>query len=201
MSNNWLLLIPLLTALTGLLCARLPFTLLLHPVKPVRFLGFTFQGVLPAARATLASEAGLFISRQFSLDGLEQKINDPSNFEKIRPMIEVHIDEFLRVKLKEQMPMISMFIGDKTIVSLKEVFIKEIGELFPKIIGQFAGNLKNEFNVQAMATEKIAAIDMSQATAAIEKKMARPLRMIAITGFLVGLAVGIIQLLIVLAIA
>ena len=195
MTNYWLLLIPLITALTGLVCARLPFTLLLHPVKPRRILGLNFQGVLPGAHARIAEEAGLLISQQFSLDNLEQKINDPSSFDKLRPLIEVHIDDFLRNKLKEQMPMISMFIGDKTIVSLKEVFIKEIAELFPVIMGQLAGNLKNEFDLRSILTAKIAGIDMQKATTAIETRLSRPLRMVGLTGFFIGLAAGLLQLL------
>lgn len=194
MFNYWLLIIPVLTAVTGLLCARLPFMLLFYPIRPLKFAGFTFQGALPAAQQKYAAEAGTYISSQLPLDALETKINDPANFAKILPMIEIHIDDFLRNKLKEQMPMISMFIGDKTIVSLKEVFIREIGDLFPKIMGQFAGNLKSELNLEKIIGDKIAGIDLVRATSAIEAKIAAPVTRLAWAGFFIGLIIGLLQL-------
>jgi hypothetical protein len=49
---------------------------------------------------------------------------------------------FLRIKLKDEMPMLSMFIGDKTITSLKKFFMQEIEILFPQVMKQFAANLE-----------------------------------------------------------
>ncbi|RYY55183.1 MAG: hypothetical protein EOO09_11495 [Chitinophagaceae bacterium] len=198
MPSNWFLIIPILTALTGLLCARLPVFLLLRPVTPIRFLGIRFQGLLAASQPAIAKMAGGYISREFSLEPLELKIKDPANFEKIKPTIEIHIDDFLRNKLKEQMPMIGMFIGDKTINTMKEVFIREIGEMFPSILGQFAGNLRSEFNLGELAEAKIAAINMEQAVSAIESRISVPVRKLGLTGFLIGLAIGLLQFAIIL---
>ena len=197
MFNYWFLLIPLLTAIAGMICVRLPFLLLFWPMKPFSIFGKKVQGVVPAMQADLATQAGVIASRQLPLDALENKISDPSNFDKIRPMIEVHIDDFLRNKLKEQMPMISMFIGDKTIVSLKTVFINEIADLFPKIMGQFAGNLKSEFDVSRLVSEKVRQLDLPHLKEAFEAKTKRPLRMLAGLGFGIGLLIGLLQLLVI----
>lgn len=194
--NYWLFLIPLLTAITGMICVRLPFTLLFYPLKPVRIFGKSFQGIVPAARVHLAETAAAYVSSQVSFDQLEQKINDPQNFENIRPVIEVHIDDFLRNKLKEQMPMISMFIGDKTIDSLKTVFMKEIADLFPKVIQQFAGNLKSGLDVRAMVLRKVEAMDLQSIAASVTEKMQKPLQTLAIVGFSLGFLMGLVQLLI-----
>jgi hypothetical protein len=35
------------------------------------------------------------------------------------------------------MPVISMFIGDKTIAQLKEVFLEELHQIFPTLLSQF----------------------------------------------------------------
>ena len=51
--------------------------------------------------------------------------------------------------------MISMFIGDKTINTLKTVFMKEIEDLFPQVMQQFAGELKNDLNIEQMVVSKI----------------------------------------------
>ena len=61
---------------------------------------------------------------------LKEKVTDPENLNKLKPEIETHIDSFLREKLKETFPMLSMFIGDKTINQLKSCFFTGIGNPF-----------------------------------------------------------------------
>ena len=131
--NYWLLLIPLLTAATGWLTLQITLLSLFRPFKPRKILGFSLQGILPAKQHQIALKAGQIAAAEFSsFAAIEQKISDPRNMNKIKPLIETHIDDFLRIKLKDQMPMISMFIGDKTINTLKTVFMNEIEELFPR---------------------------------------------------------------------
>ena len=91
---------------------------------------------------------------------MEEKVRDPDNLKKVMPLIEQHVDEFLKVKLKAEIPVIGMFIGDKTILSIKKVFLQEIEILFPEIMNAFAGNLKKEMNVERMITERIESFEM-----------------------------------------
>ena len=84
-----------------------------------------------------------------------------------------------------------MFIGDKTINSLKTVFLQELENLFPKVMGQFAGNLRSELNIEKMVTDKLAAIPDDE----LETKMVSGMagffssfyKLGAITGFISGL--------------
>ena len=197
MFNYWLFLIPLITALTGWLCIRLPFLILFRPARPLRILGFRIQGIIPANQEVIARQAGLFAAARMPFDALEAKINDPENFERVKPVIEVHIDDFLRNKLKEQMPMIAMFIGDKTITQLKTVFIQEIANLFPQVIGQFAGNLKTEFDVGALVARAIRDVDLTDLEQRLKEQAQRPLYLASMAGLLIGLVAGIVQMIII----
>ena len=58
------------------------------------------------------------------------------------------LDDFFRHKLSVKLPMISMFIGDKTIEELKGVFMEELAILFPVLITQFSANLNKEVQQQ-----------------------------------------------------
>lgn len=160
-------------------------------------MGFKWQGVLPAYKKQIADKVGKLAALEFSSLSLEEKISDPQNFENVRPLIETHIDDFLRNKLKEQMPMISMFIGDKTIITLKAIFIQEIETLFPQVMQQFAGNLKGKLNLEQMVSSRIADISPAQIENLIYKNMAKEVRTASLFGALIGLLIGIIQLLIV----
>lgn len=189
MFNYWLLLIPALSTLIGWLSIKIAVKLVFHPQQPKKIFGISFQGILPRNQKLIAAEAGKYAAASFSLDTIEQKIKDPKNFDQVRPLIETHIDDFLRHKLKEQMPMIGMFIGDKTIQSLKTIFIQEIESLFPQVMQQFAGNLKKEINIEALISGKLE----SMSPAVIEKAVSGKFRPALILGGLIGLVMGLIQ--------
>lgn len=135
---------------TGIVC-WLFFRVLVHflfsPLKPVTIGGMKIQGLLPRYRNQLIQETGVWINTQLIPTlKLEEKLTDPGTLEKLMPVIEEHIDDFLRNKLTQEMPMISMFIGDKTINKLKETFLKEISNLLPKLLVSFAVQLQQKMD-------------------------------------------------------
>ena len=122
--NYWLILIPLIYAFIGWFTNWIAIKMLFHPREPKKILGVTFHGIFPKRQKTLATNLGKLISDEFlSFNEIEQKISNPENLKQILPMVDAHIDNFLRRKLPDEMPVISMFIGDKTIAQLKEVFL------------------------------------------------------------------------------
>jgi hypothetical protein len=72
--------------------------------------------------------------------------NDP--FKALQPLINEKLDDFFRHKLSSKLPMISMFIGDKTIEELKAVFMEELALLFPMLITEFSVHLNNDLHAQ-----------------------------------------------------
>jgi hypothetical protein len=72
--------------------------------------------------------------------------NDP--FEAMQPVINDNLDNFFRHKLSAKLPMISMFIGDKTIEELKAVFMEELALLFPLLINEFSAHLNKDLQQQ-----------------------------------------------------
>src|SRR5438477_813782 len=156
---SWsLFLIPLSCALSSWLVVKLISTIIFRPWKPRSIFGFKIQGILPAKQSAIATEAGKFVAEQFfSMKTIEEKVTDPANLQKIMPAIEEQIDDFLRNKLKKEMPFVGMFIGDKTINSLKKVFIKELEILFPNIMRSYASHLISDLNMEQIVTQKIAA--------------------------------------------
>ncbi len=176
------LLVPLVSAFLGWLFCHWGLTALVRQ--------------LVANRVSLANKAGQFAAQR--LEGslnLEEKLADPSLLDNAMPVIEQHIDEFLNVKLKEEMPMISMFIGNKTTDKLKEVFITQLRQLFPTIMGQLAGNLKERFNVQSLVTKGLTDQPATELKANIVKALAQPAARIRMAGLIGGLAIGLINVL------
>jgi len=84
-----------------------------------------------------------------------------------------------------------MFIGDKTINKMKTVFMNEIEELFPKVMQQFAGNMKKELDLGDIVYTKISSFGSDRLEEVLYQAMSKELRMVGIfvgtIGFLIGL--------------
>jgi uncharacterized membrane protein YheB (UPF0754 family) len=157
-------------------------------------IGMFFRRVLPRRKPGLARELGAFAKAEFASFNIEEKISDPSNLIKAMPFVENHVDNFLRHRLKEEMPMVGMFIGDKTIQSMKEIFMKELENLFPEVMKQLAGNMKNELDIEQIVTDKLNALPEGK----LEKMLVKELRILVIAGALTGFLIGLLQIILIL---
>jgi uncharacterized membrane protein YheB (UPF0754 family) len=195
--NYWLFIIPVISAFIGWVTNWVAIKMLFHPRQPRKILGITFHGIFPKRQRQFAEKLGRLVSEEFlSFEDIETKISDPSNLKKIMPMIENHVDDFLKNKLKEQMPFISMFIGSKTINSLKDVFMLEIEALFPQVMKQFASNMKGELDLENIVITKVASFSSDKLEEILYQIMAKEFRFVEIIGAVIGLIIGIVQVLI-----
>jgi len=170
---------------------------LFHKRKQKKILGITFHGIFPKRQQQFAEKLGKLVSAEFlSFADIEQKISDPVNQKKIMPMIEDHIDDFLRHKLGTEMPMISMFIGDKTITTLKASFMKGIELLFPKVMQQYATNLKGELDLEQIVITKVAGFSSDKLEEVLYQIMSKEFRFVEVIGAVIGFIIGLAQVLI-----
>jgi uncharacterized membrane protein YheB (UPF0754 family) len=191
-----LILIPIGSAFSCWLVIKIFFTLLFRPRQPRSILGFHVQGMLPKKQTAIAAQAGKIVAEQFfSMETIEEKIADPSILQKIMPSIEGHIDDFLRNKLKKEMPFIGMFVGDKTIGSVKKVFMTELETLFPNIIRSYASNLIADLNIEQLVSQKIAAASIHEVEVSFKKSYSRELRLAEVISASIGLIIGLIVML------
>ena len=189
----WIL--PIISALIGWFINQLVIYSLFQPHASKRIFGIGFHGIIPKYRMIIADKLGSYVSEKlFSFDELEQKIINPENITKIMPFIEERIDEFLKVKLTKEMPVLSMFIGSKTINSLKKTFMEELTTLFPVIMKNYAGNLKSEFDIKKIIKEKILTIDMRKTEHLFYVTGEKQIRNFKIVGAVSGFLIGSIQL-------
>jgi hypothetical protein len=85
---------------------------------------------------------------QIDLTELIPQLTKKDPFVALKPLINEKLDDFFRHKLSSKLPMISMFIGDKTIEELKEVFMEELALLFPMLISEFSKHLNQDLHTQ-----------------------------------------------------
>lgn len=170
-----------------------------HPYRPKKILGFKWQGFFPKHQPRLAANAGKLVSSElFSFKEIEEKIANPDSFTKIMPQVDQHIDHFLRVKLGKAMPMISMFIGDKTINQLKTIFVEELQQLFPEIMANYMGKLQEDINLEKIVQDKIAAIPAEKIEQIFLHTLGRQINAFKMMGAAAGFIIGLVQVIIIL---
>ena len=111
----------------------------------------------------------------------EEKVD--AQLDKVMPVIDAKLDDFFRHRLTEKLPMISMFIGDKTIQQLKTVFMEELKQMFPTLMQSFTSNLQKDL-LQQLEYQSLEKLKMAAF------KATAPLRKMAI---FIGLIWGIIS--------
>jgi uncharacterized membrane protein YheB (UPF0754 family) len=195
--NFWLFSLPLISAFIGWFTNWIAIKMLFHPKEPKKILGITFHGIFPKRQQQFAEKLGKLVSQELlSFEDIAQKITNAENIKKIMPQVESYIDHFLRVKLSEAMPVISMFIGDKTIAQLKEIFVKELEELFPNVMANYMGKLKEDLDLEKIVVNKVAAFSSDKLESILYQIMNKEFRFVEIIGGVLGFLIGVLQVLI-----
>ncbi len=192
--NYWYIITPLISAFTGWITTWLAIKMLFHPRKAVKILGISVQGIFPKNQQRIAEKLGEVVSKELlSFKEIEEKVTDPANLEKLKPEIEAHIDNFLRVKLKVTFPMFATFIGDKTIDQLKVAFLMELEELFPVLMKNYMIKLENDLDLKKIVTQKISGFSGEKLEDMLDQITKQEFKFLEVIGAVFGLLIGILQ--------
>ena len=127
------------TAISSWISFRIILYFLFSPERQVGVGSLTVRGYIPQNLTAWMHELTEFAVKALVADKrLPQYLTAPSTLQPMMPFIEMHIDDFLRHKLGKAMPVVSMFVGEKTISQMKGVFMKELETLLPAVISRFA---------------------------------------------------------------
>ena len=193
MSITWII-IPLISAFIGWFTNWIAIKMLFHPRQPKKILGLTFHGIFPKRQQVFAARLGKLVSDELlSFTDISTKITHPSNLKSVMPLIEKHIDRFLREQLPEQMPLISMFIGESTIQELKGVFVRQLEVLFPEIMESYVHTLKDQLDLEAIVTQKVAGFSSDKMEQILMSIMQKEFRFVEIIGGILGFVIGLLQ--------
>ncbi|RBL91873.1 DUF445 domain-containing protein [Chitinophaga flava] len=172
--------IPIITAFLGWLINTIAVNIL-------------FTRILPAKKQELAKKLGAFAGNQlFSFETIKTKLTDPEKIKSIIPLVEAHLDTFLREKLPKAMPVLSMFIGDSIVNQIKSHLVAELDTLFPVMINQYLNNVEKDLDLEKIVSEKISSISSEQLQTISQQFLHREMRMFKLLGAFTGLVSGIV---------
>ncbi|MEY2587872.1 MAG: hypothetical protein RLY11_1721 [Bacteroidota bacterium] len=195
--NYWLILIPLISAFIGWFTNWIAIKMLFHPKEPKKIIGITFHGIFPKRQVQFAEKLGKLVSNELlSFKEIEQKIVSPENINKLMPFVEDKVDHFLRVKLNEVFPVIAMFIGENTIQQLKEIFMAELKVIFPQVINKHVQQLESQLDLEKIVSEKVAGFSSDKLEQILNQIMSKEFRFVEVIGGILGLVIGILQVII-----
>src|ERR1700744_211090 len=183
MNNIMFWLQPFIAAFTGWFTTWIAIFMLFHPREPKRFLGITIQGIFPKRQRQVAEKLGAVVARELiHFDEIAAQLKNPALLGELTPTIEKHLDNFLQVKLKEKLPVISMFVGGGTMDKIKEGMLEEISLLLPEIIGQYTDSLSKRIDIEKMVTEKVSNFSSDKLEQILESVMKKEFNFIEIIG-------------------
>ncbi len=194
-----LFLIPVISAFIGWFTNWIAIKMLFHPKEPKKILGITIQGIFPKRQQQFAEKLGKLVSQELlSFADIQEKLVHPDNIQKLMPVVEEHIDQFLRKKLAEEMPIISMFIGENTIQQLKGIFMKELETLFPIIMQRYMGHLQQELDLEKIVIQKVASFSSDKLEEILQSILSKEFRFVELIGAVLGFIIGLLQVLLTL---
>jgi uncharacterized membrane protein YheB (UPF0754 family) len=186
---------PFISAFIGWITTWVAIKMLFHPRDPVRLPGLTIQGIFPKRQRQVAEQLGKVVAQELiHFSEIATQLKDPEMLKSLTPTIEKHLDNFLHVKLKEKMPVISMFVGDNTLQKIKDGMLEEIELLLPEIIHQYTDSLSARIDIEKMVTDKVSNFSSDKLEEILQAVMKKEFWFLEIVALVLGFVIGLIQM-------
>ena len=191
-------LLVLLSALGGWCMAHLFIKIIFKPYIPKKIIGLTVQGFVPFVQSTLSDGIAAAIKQEFLSESmLKQHLENPALLQKMAPAIEAHVDLFLKEKLSEAFPLLSKFMGEKTLQKFKDAFLLEVETILPSLLGSYGKNLLESEEIEKGIAEKIRHLSVPEMEAKMNKYAVSSARKFKLVATLIGTLIGLLQIMLV----
>lgn len=187
----WILL-PGVGALIGYGTNYLAVRMIFRPVRPVRILGFTLQGLVPRRQRELAQSIGRVVGDHlFSHDDMVGALGKLD----LGALVDSAFDKGLGQKIAElrAMPFVGAFLTDERVRDLRAAAVRGVMSRKDEVLAGVEAALRDGIDVHAVVEEKVAAFEVGRLEALILEVASRELRAIEVLGGVLGLAVGLVQ--------
>jgi uncharacterized membrane protein YheB (UPF0754 family) len=184
--------LPLIGAFHGYLTNKVAIWLLFNPKEPIRIpiIKYDIQGVLPKRKAAIAdSLADVVENELFSQNDIKKFFQENKVFVKSIPMIHQHIMN----RIEEQLPKWIPIVIRRSIMDyLSNVMMKELFSLF-KQFGDYIEEVQTALPIKDIVKDKILKLNFSELELLVRKVAKKELSFIEWLGFYMGLGIGLIQ--------
>ena len=187
----WVML-PTVGALIGYGTNYLAVRMIFRPVRPVRILGFTLQGLVPRRQAELAASVGRVVGEHLlSHDDLTAALARVD----LGTLVTAAFDRGIVPKFAEyqKMPLVGVFLTEERVGDLRAAAVRGVLSRKTEILQGIEAAVREGVDIRQIVEEKVAGFEVSRLESLILEVAARELRAIEVLGGVLGLAVGLIQ--------
>nr|WP_281381117.1 DUF445 family protein [Desulfurispira natronophila] len=178
---------------TNMLAIRMLF----RPHRPLRILGFNFQGILPKRRVEIARKiAGTVQEELLSVHEITHIFHGFDMRSRIETAVDHLIREKLRTRIVEKIPMMSSMV-DSLIPKIRPVVVEDFYQQALQLKQEMIDKIHREVDIRDIVEEKLNQFDLNEFEAMIQRLARQELRHIEILGAILGFMIGLIQSLIV----
>lgn len=186
--------IPLLGGLIGYLTNRLAVKMIFRPIKPVSILGLRVQGLIGKRQPDLAASIGNVVG-----DHLLRHEDIVKSFEKVdlEGLLETVLDQALaeRIEQLRGLPLIGGFLTDERIVELRVSVVQSFLGHREALLAKLEEAVEAGLDIESVVRDKVAAFPVEKLESLVLEVASRELRAIEILGGVLGMIIGLLQLL------
>lgn len=187
--------LPFIAAIIGWFTNFLAIKMLFHPKKPIDIGFYKIQGIFPKRQHLLAQRLGEVVANNLvHFDDIKSSLDDPEAMKGIHETIDKHLDNFLKTKLKENFPMLAMFLNESTIQKIRKVLADEIEKILPEIVSSYVEKIEAKLDIQKMVSDKVANFSSDKLEELLFAILKKEFRFIEIVGAVLGFMIGLIQI-------
>jgi uncharacterized membrane protein YheB (UPF0754 family) len=190
-ATPWIML-PGVGALIGYGTNYLAVRMIFRPVKPVRVLGITFQGLVPRRQAELAASVGRVVGDHlFSHEDMLEALGRID----LGALVDTALDKGLAPKIAEyqRMPFVGAFLTEERVKELRAAIVRGVVGRKEEVYTSIEAAVRDGIDVHAVVERKVAGFEVARLEALILEVASRELRAIEVLGGVLGLAVGLVQ--------
>ncbi len=196
MRDSVIYLIPFLNAIFGWAIISALSLFLFHPQIKKDFFIIDLQGLIPKKMPHWGKHLGTYVSENFlNMNKLKESLLEPEKLSKINLMLDAKVDDFLRNKLKEKIPVFSIFVTDGLIGNMKEILMEELEAMIPELINSIADDLQKSYDVEKLIAEKLQSYSPSYIEEVFRREAGKSITQLKMLCAFLGFALGCIEIL------
>ncbi|MBK8975838.1 MAG: DUF445 family protein [Planctomycetes bacterium] len=193
--STWIA-VPLIGGLIGYVTNRIAVKMIFRPIRPRRFLGLRIQGLIGRRQPELARSIGAVVS--------DHLVNHE---DVIRSFAKVDLESLLADVLERGMakkvadlrnlPLIGGFLTEERITELRHAIVREILKQKEVLIEKLEEAVEQGLDIEEMVRHKVEAFPVAKLEQLVLQVASKELRAIEILGGVLGLLIGVAQVLVI----
>lgn len=189
--------IPLIGAFIGWITNLIAVKMLFRPRNPINLGICKIQGVFPKRQKEVAIKLGELVARElFSSKDIKRKIEEKFSEEEIMDNINEKISDFLQNKIPALFPLAVMFLTPAMLNTVREAINPEIKIFVKNIFDKLSDKLDETIDIEKTVKEKVEGFSSDKLEKITVSIMDKELKFVEYIGGVLGLLIGIIQLLV-----